>query len=159
MAEDSLSDETLDFIFDFVRDAPDQQLASADALDSKMVQVFAVAGVIVGLAAAGLSSKSTVVGLILAVSIAAFVVAAVASGYALWVREMRSNRHADEIWRDYWNEPPREIKHAIVADTADAYSANKRSLERKARAMRAAFLAAGVEVVLVGFALVWSTWS
>jgi hypothetical protein len=48
--------ETVQIIYEHIKDAPQQQLELVEALDDKMVKVFTAAGVVIGLA--GLSSKS-----------------------------------------------------------------------------------------------------
>jgi hypothetical protein len=47
---DDIKPETLDFIFDYTRDAPERQLQDAKDLDNKMAQLFSVASVVIGLA-------------------------------------------------------------------------------------------------------------
>jgi hypothetical protein len=109
--------ETLDFIFDLSHTAPERQLAAAEALDSKLFQLFAVGGVVIGLAATG-NGKA---GLLLAATVA-YVVLAIAAVYGLWVRKLRVSRHPDQLWNEFWQESVADIKVAILADVSSAYA-------------------------------------
>jgi hypothetical protein len=70
-------------------------LAAAEALDSKLFQLFAVGGVVIGLAATGNGNA----GLLVAASVA-YAVLAIASLYGLWVRQLRVSRHSDQLWNE-----------------------------------------------------------
>ena len=48
--------DSLDFILDHIREAPEKQIQTAEALDAKMVQIFVSASIVIGLV--GLSSSS-----------------------------------------------------------------------------------------------------
>src|SRR5947207_12433777 len=89
VADQELKPETLAFIFEQVRDAPASQLRGVDALDSKMVQAFAAAGVIVGLAAAGADKRDALTGALVSVGVAAFVIVASGAVYSLGTRGFR----------------------------------------------------------------------
>jgi hypothetical protein len=99
--------ETLDFIFDFVRGAPERQLVAAEALDSKLFQLFAIGGVVMGLAATSNGNA----GLLIAASVA-YTVLAISALYGLWVRNLRVSRHPDQLWNEFWPECVADIKHA-----------------------------------------------
>ena len=45
-----------EFILDHIRDAPEKQIQAIDTLDTKMIQIFVSASIVIGLA--GLSSAS-----------------------------------------------------------------------------------------------------
>jgi hypothetical protein len=118
--------ETLDFIFDFVRGAPERQLVAAEALDSKLFQLFAIGGVIIGLAATGNGNA----GLLVAAGVA-YTVLAISALYGLWVRQLRVSRHPDQLWNEFWQECVADIKHAIIDDVSSSYVENRRHLVTK----------------------------
>jgi hypothetical protein len=141
--------ETLDFIFDFVRGAPERQLAAAEALDSKLFQLFAIGGVVIGLAATGNGNA----GLLVAAGVA-YTVLAISALYGLWVRQLRVSRHPDQLWNESWQESVADIKHAIIDDVSSSYVENRRHLVTKRWALRFALVATAAEVLLVVSALI-----
>jgi hypothetical protein len=141
--------ETLDFIFDFVRGAPERQLVAAEALDSKLFQLFAVGGVVIGLAATGNGN-----GGLLAAAGAAYVALAISALYGLWIRQLRVSRHPDQLWNEFWQESVTDIKHAIIDDVSSGYAENRRHLAAKRWALRFALVAIAAEVIFVASALI-----
>ncbi len=150
--------DTLDFIYEHVRDAPAEQKRSQESLDSKMVQIFGAASIVIGLAGVtsrGLNAGDTVNALLVG-AVLAYVVAAVMALLGLRTRKFRRTFHADELWRYYWRDEPTKIKHALVDDISKSYVHNREILRDKARMVSLGLAAAGVEVVLVALALIWS---
>jgi hypothetical protein len=66
-------------------------------------------------------------------------------------------RPAQTLWSEFWNEPPRNIKHAVVADAAAAYEANTAVVARKRAWLLGALGALLVETVFLGSAAVAAT--
>ena len=152
--------ETLDFLFEYTREAPQRQLEAVDALDSKAFALFSASAVVVGLAGIGTWSQDEVplgAGILLALAVAAFVSVGGAVLYSAWVRRFRLSFQANVLWEDYWDEDVGRIKHALVADIAAAYRENHATLERKARALILALSSAILEIALVGASLAWSS--
>jgi len=142
----------VDFVFEHVKDAPQQQLRDADALDSKVVQLFSAGSVIIGLA--GLSTKSQGVSgwfLLLAVL---YVGVAIAAFTHLYGRTYRRSLQADTLWRRAWHRAPMDIKRALIADVQAAYDHNKVVLGDKAKTMAAVIVGLSAEVVFVGASLI-----
>ena len=158
--EPSVPTETLDFLFEYTREAPQRQLEAVDALDNKAFALFSVSAVVVGLAGIGIWNKQELppgAGVLLSVAVAAFLVVGAMVLYSSWLRRHRLSFQADELWERYWDEPISEIKSALVADIAAAYAHNRQILETKARALRGALIAAIAEIALVGATLAWSS--
>ena len=152
--------DTLDFLFEYTREAPQQQLKSVDALDNKAFALFSAGAVVVGLAGIGTWNSNDVplgAGILLALAVLAFAVVGGAVLYSTWVRRFRLSFQANVLWEDYWDEDVGRIKHALVADIAAAYRDNHVTLERKAKALILALSAAIVEIALVGASLAWSS--
>src|SRR4051794_31167688 len=49
MSDHELDPKTLDTIFNLIKDAPERQIDNANTLDTKMVQIFGAASVVIGL--------------------------------------------------------------------------------------------------------------
>ena len=154
-----LGDETLDLLFELTRDAPQKQLDSVEALDGKVVQVFAAGSVVVGLTAMGNSLKTSMTTLpsgyftAILIAIVAYFVLAASAAVALWVRQFFVSWGADITWRDYWWATPRSIKHSLVESVANDYRKNRSLLVRKRWLVRVAISALAIESLAVGSAL------
>ena len=71
--------DTLDFLFEYTREAPQRQLAAMDALDNKAFALFSASAVVVGLASVGIWGRQEVpsgAGVLLVLAVAAFIVVA-----------------------------------------------------------------------------------
>jgi hypothetical protein len=154
MPDKTLSSETLNFLFDYTRGAPERQLEGVASLDGKMVQVFSAASVIIGLG--GLSSHSGGVAgaVFIALAVVAYVFVGLFAFKHLRVRDFRRSLQADELWRHLWHHGVEDIKHSLVDDIARAYTHNKGVIEDKAATLQYALVGVAVEVVFVGCALV-----
>ena len=116
--EPSVPTETLDFLFEYTRKAPQRQLEAVDALDNKASALFSASAVVVGLAGIGIWNKQEFppgAGVLLSVAVAAFLVVGAMVLYSSWLRRHRLSFQADELWERYWDEPISEIKSALVA--------------------------------------------
>ncbi len=146
--------DSLEFILEHIRDAPEKQIQAIDALDSKMIHIFVSASIVIGLA--GLTSTSgserwEVVPLVLAL-IAYVSVAAVAIVH-LWPRDIRWNLHADSLWPEYGKYDVEDIREVVAQDTSEAYAFNKRVLGAKSNTILKALVGTGFEVIFVGIAI------
>ena len=147
--------ETLDFLFDFITPLSERQLQSADALDSKAVQVFSAASVVIGLLAL---AGETIAGGFLVAAALLYLVVAVSTFYAIKVRRFRVTRHGDDLWQHHWHRDVPAIKHSLVSDAADAYAENRGVLGDKRVAVSTALAATGLETLAVVAALVEAAW-
>ena len=146
--------DSLEFILEHIRDAPEKQIQAIDTLDSKMIQIFVSASIVIGLT--GLTSASgsgrlDVVPLVLAL-IAYVSVAAIAILH-LWPRDIRWNLQADSLWPEYGKYDVEDIREVLAQDTSEAYAFNKRVLDAKANTILKALIRTGLEVVFVGIAI------
>jgi hypothetical protein len=154
MADQDVPSDSLDFIFDYTKGAPDIQLEDIASLDNKMVQIFSAASVIIGLGGISSSAGHPASAWFIAFAVLAYVGVGIAALVHLRGRELRRSRHADALWQRLWNHSVTDIKHSLVQDIADAYAHNKTVTKDKAGTLRWALLAAAAEVVLVGCAAV-----
>ena len=150
-----INPDTLEFMWSATKEAPERQLESARAADTKMVQIFAAASIVIGLAgfATGGAVSDRAVGSLIAAALAAYIFSAFFAFLHLRTRRFRRSLQADVMWTEHWQDEVLDIKHSLVADISSAYRHNKQLLENKARFSLAALVATGLEVVLVGAAL------
>jgi hypothetical protein len=150
--EPQLRPETVDFLFDHLRESLEAQLASVDVIDGKVFQIFAAGSVLIGLTALGdpeqLNPWLLLVGLVGYAGVAAAAIGAVLP------RSWRVIRHADTIWPEFWDLEPRAIKHALLQQASDGYSINRDQIHSKANWLRLAVGALTVEAVAVGVTVV-----
>src|SRR5581483_2962874 len=141
----SIEPATLDRLLGLSEGAPDAQLRAADALDSKIVQVFSAGTVLIGLPALRGVPQHRVTVAFFALAVAAFLVLAF---YAI-----RALSTPDQLWNRFWDEPPEAIKHAVMADLASGYAENDFRLHEKRRELSRVLVSVGVEAVAIGVAL------
>lgn len=152
--------DTLDFLFEYTREAPQRQLAAMNALDTKAFALFSASAVVVGLAGLGIWGRQDVppgAGILLVAAVVAFVVGAFAMLDCVRLRRHRSSDHADVLWQDYWDLEVADIKHALVEDIAESSEHNERVIRAKTRSLGWALVAAIAETSLVGTSLAWSS--
>lgn len=155
----TLDDEMLDLLFRLTSDAPQKQLDAVDALDNKVLQLFAAGSVVVGLTAVGTSLKAAAIALphgyyaAVLVAVAAYFALSAAAIVALWVRRFSVSWAADVTWDTYWNSSAHEIKHSLIESCARDYRRNRPILTRKRWLVRLASCALAAESLAVGSAL------
>lgn len=154
MPDKTLSSETLNFLFDYTKGAPDKQLERVASLDGKMVQVFSAASVIIGLGGLSGHSGGVAGAVFIALAVVAYVFVGLFAVKHLRVRDFHRSLQADELWRHLWHHRVEDIKHSLVDDIARAYAHNKGIMDDKAATLQRARAAVAVEVVFVGCALV-----
>jgi hypothetical protein len=144
-------------LYDRLSGATDQQLRDQSHLDGRVVQVFAAASVVMGLT--GLSattapSNPTAVALLLLFALVAYVADAVLAGLALSTRGSDSRRFGPSLWETDWNEPPEQVRSALIARVKPAYEEARGVLSRKAHLLGAGIVATGIEVAFVTAAVI-----
>ena len=146
--------DSLEFILDHIRAAPEKQIQAMDTLDAKMIQFFISASIVIGLA--GLSSASGTARwevIPLALALLAYVSVAAVAIIHLWPRDIRWNLHADSLWPEYGQYDVEDIREVLAQDTSKAYAFNKRVLDAKANTILKALIGTGLEVIFVGIAI------
>jgi len=158
MGNNELDPQTVETIFDLVKGTPERQIDNANTLDTKMVQVFSAAGVVIGLL--GLSSgnlaHSKWITACLIGALFSYGVTAGVAFFHLRPKPFRRSLHGDTLWKETWKLTPTEVQHTVIADVEKAYSHNIPLLRGKSRTLRIAVLATAIEVILVGLALLLS---
>jgi len=158
MSSQELDPKTVETIFDLVKNIPERQLDNANTLDTKMVQVFSAAGVVIGLL--GLSSgalgEAPWITTCLISALFFYSVTAFTAFLHLRPKPFRRSLHGDSLWNETWQLTQIEVQHTVIADVAKAYSHNRLLLSKKARTLSIAVFATAIEVVSVGLALLLS---
>ena len=153
--------KTLEVIYNHVKEAPEAQQADAKDLDTKMVQIFQAASVVIGLAGfagGNLIAAGTSVSIVLIAALLSYVLLIILVFLRLAPKKFQRNLQGDALWTYYWNRKPEEVHHALLDKISKAYPHNRGILKRKALYLRIAIVVTGVEVVLVGAALILSRW-
>lgn len=139
-----------------MRGSLDRQVEQGQMLDSKMVQVFGASSVVIGLAGFSVSGgavRDIAVGVLLVLALMSYGAVAYIAFRDLSPRTYQLLYYPD-VWRKSWDEELDELHHSVIAKVVNNYERNSPVLDSKAKALRLAIGAAGIEVVLVGVALV-----
>ena len=87
---------TVDFLYEHTKAAPQRQLEAIHALDGKLLNVFSVASIVISLAgftvAKGSSAEPAVVKVTLAVAVVLYLFGATAAIAGLWIKRARETR-------------------------------------------------------------------
>jgi hypothetical protein len=150
-----LNEDTVKLIFEITRDNPERQVADAKDLDTKMVQVFSAASVVIGLVsfADRPSQDSWWIDVLIGCLLISYGATALVAFMHLRARQFRRSLYAGNLWREAWDRTPMEIRHALIVDISEAYVHNKPILNQKGRFIQIAVVTTGVEVALVGLIL------
>jgi hypothetical protein len=147
------TEQTLDLLYELTRDAPSAQLQASDAVDGKIVQTFAAAGVLIGLAAVH-ENRSDVATAFVALAVLAFFAVAAVGICSLRGRQYRVTVGADQLWTRYRSDVPFTIKEAFVRDVARGYPENEKNIKLKHKALRIMLGALLVEAGAIGATLI-----
>lgn len=157
MAGSSVSAQTLDLIFEHVKDAPEKQVEDVGAIDAKFIQVFAAASVLLGAIALVDSKHGDAWGTRLTVvALALYLVMAVVSFIHLRPITLHGARYADTLWDDFENDEPAVLKKGIVLKVKEDYAYNRTLIEKKARTLKLGLALTAGEAVLVAIAVLIS---
>ncbi len=155
MTNKDVNPETLEFIFNYTKEAPERQIKDAEALDNKMAQIFSVASVVIGLV--GVSSVSgRWTNLLLAAALISYLVAATVALFQLIPKAQNRSLHADKLWSTFWQKEVYDVQHSLVDDISKAYSHNLEVLKKKSLTLKVVLGATAAEVLFIGIALILS---
>ncbi len=155
MSEEKPNPETLEEIYNLVRGSLDRQADEGQMLDSKMVQIFSAASIVVGLAGFSISSGAVVntpAALLLFLAFVAYAVVAYVAFKHLTPKTYYLLNYPD-VWRKSWSDNPSELHYSVITKVTEEYERNRPTLIDKAGLIRVSIAAAGVEVVLIGLAI------
>jgi hypothetical protein len=152
MDKSIIKQDTLDFIFEYIKGAPEIQLKDVELLDNKVIQILSVTSIIIGLI--GLVIEKGIVGIMaltsLVIALIAYIVIVILSLVHLKAIEYRRSIQADQLWDTFWDDDITDIKHSLVADIRDAYIYNKEQIIKKRHLLFSIIICAAIEVIAVG---------
>lgn len=152
-----LDPETLTFILDWTKDAPERQVRDGEASDTKMVQILGAASIVIGLTGIANRTASSapswvMFGLLVALAIyAALACIAVAQ---LWPKRFQRSAQADELFPNYWADDVQTVRHALAHNVSEAYRFNKAVLAQKKERVCWALGLLALQVVVVGVTVI-----
>ena len=150
-------EKALDALVELMHDVPERQLHSVAIADSKLVQILAAAGIVIGLAinAIGTSDISLDAKVCLSVAVGLFLLTAISAGWGLWPRPYEVARKPNHFFYEpkYRNQPAAVVKEHVLGMVADSYQRNVERLGLKKRAIRCALIWTVLEVVCVALAV------
>lgn len=152
MDKASIDPATLDLIYEVTRQGPPNQFREAETLDAKIVQIFAAASVVLGLAAV---AGDMVIGF-LVLAVIAYVAVAGATLWGIWIRKTKRPFHSDTLLEDFWKDSAADVRYALAYELPEMYSHNQRIIDDKATAAKLAIIATAVEVAAVGGMVIWA---
>lgn len=149
--------DTLDLIFEHVKDAPEKQLQDVTDLDSKYVAVFAGASVILGAGALIDPSRGgawpTV---LLAAALGIYLLMAVVSFVHLKPITLHGSRYGDTLWDDFKDLAPQDVKLGIVLKIREDYAHNHGLIQGKASTLSLGLFLTAFEAICVAGAVLGS---
>jgi len=153
-----VKEDTLNFIFEYTKDAPETQLKDVEGLDNKVIQILSVSSVIIGLVGFAIGKNGIGFPALwpLILALLAYMGMAVLSFAHLKPADFRRSFQADKLWAYFWNADIQDIKHSLVSDISEAYAFNKEQINKKAHTLRYVIICAAVEVVAVGLFIILS---
>jgi hypothetical protein len=150
--------ETVQLIYEHIKDAPQQQFETIKALDDKMIKVFTAAGVVIGLA--GLSSQGlrggVWVNIILLGAVVAFIATAVLALYHLRPIDIALSRHAGTLWENSRHLTEDQVRRQLIRSISKSNAHNEGVLRRKTKILTYALVSTSLEIILVGAAIIAS---
>jgi hypothetical protein len=147
-------DETLELIYEQTRGGPARQVAAAEAIDSKAVQVFAAASVVLGLGTFAASDLNTLSAVLYALAAAAYLRAGWAALKILRTRSYRVVDSADRWWPSHRLAETVFVREQILNDLASAAAENRQLLDEKGAPLDTLLVATALEALLVAGAVV-----
>ena len=155
---DTPEPETVQLIYEHIKDAPDKQFETVKSLDDKMVKVFTVAGVVIGLA--GLSGKGlqggTLTNTLLVGALIAFIATAACAFYHLWPVNVWLSRHAGTLWNTSRHLTSDEVRQQLISSISKANDHNVELLKKKSTVQTYALVTTSLEVAMTGAAIIAS---
>jgi len=151
--------DTLDFIFEYTKNASEVQLKDVESLDNKVIQILSISSIIIGLIAfaIGRSNINYLALMPLVIALLAYIALVISAFIHLKARGFRRSIQADVLWENYWQDDIEEIKHSLVDDIGKAYAHNKRMIDKKARILLYVTIFAAIEVIAVGGFIILAT--
>lgn len=156
-AQFEINPDALQFIYEATKDVPHRQRQRGEAVDSKAVQVFSAATILLGLMGVGVADA--IAGRELALyagALVAYVAAAISAFWAFRPRTWRANDHAQWLWEHCYFRTPTDVMHILTNEMRGVAEHNESIVNSKVRGVEAALVFTAIEGMLVAGALLVS---
>jgi len=151
---------SLDLAFDWVKGVLNLQSHTSDVLDTKGINLFTVATLVLGIGiSAGILSLDTVMWLAYLFGGLSLMSYGFVIGYTFDVWRLRSYVTMDNpvvIREWYWDMQPSQFKTELLTHMEDAYKSNEDSLSKKAKGIQYLIVATTMEVIFLVLALAFT---
>lgn len=149
-SEPQASPQTVEFIYQHIKDAPERQGQDWRDLDTKLFQVFTAAAVVLGLGGVAAAQRNGTAGaILLLIALVAFLIAVGAVLSQLRPLKIELSRQGDTMWPTSWQADPYWIEKGVIENVTAAYAKNRARLKCKAIALKVALGALCAEISLV----------
>lgn len=156
-SDQQMNPETVKALYELVKDVPERQIDNGGALDTKMIQTFSAASIVIGLTALSFSGVPTRGGGAVTALLIFALLAYIATAYVAFLH-LTPKRYKrlkfDDIWRYCWKLGPDQTRHTVISKATKAFTHNAPILEGKSYTMRLVLITFSAEVILVALALI-----
>lgn len=144
--------DTLDLLYARSLDEPSYQAQILENLDRKSAGFFSIGSVVLGLTAAASSINAW----LLLVAVIAYGALAATAIHYLRPNVFFGRTLSDVAWPNHWDQPPDEVKHALVVRVSEDMAANRQLMQTKANAVRYSAAALSIETLVIALAIIAS---
>lgn len=130
MNEDTYPPETLEIIYNEVKEALNTQFQSIDSLDTKASVIMGFVGVIIGISLNLYSDKNL---LLFVGGMLLFLGAAFLSSYAYMVKGYRKDPEPRGLTEKYLRENDKKVRKQLIDNYIQSFEHNKNEIEKKAK--------------------------
>jgi hypothetical protein len=159
----AVNPQALSFILDWVKDTPERQSRDAEYLNSKVLQIFTAASILIGFVgfsntvAPGPSpSRNPLVAALVVLALVTYLVVTLVTFFTIRTKAFSAARLGDELWRNYWMDEEDTIKRGLVHAVGEAYTKNEPILRSKGRYIQVVLILTGIEAIFATGAVAYA---
>jgi hypothetical protein len=159
----AVNPQALSFILDWVKDTPERQSRDTEYLNSKVLQVFTAASILIGFVgfsntvAPGPSpSRNPVVTALVVLALVTYLVVTLFTFFTIRTTALSVTRLGYELWQKYWKDEEDTIKRGLVQVVGEAYAKNEPILRRKSRNIQVVLILTGIEALFATVAVAYA---
>ncbi len=147
--------DTVDLIYERLKDASEQVISQVQSLDGKAIQAFSAATVLIGLVAvvAGISKPASTDHPYLILSLAGYLATVLLTAVHLWPRTVRGARWAFVLWTQHHLDEPYALRKLICEKIEEDAVMNGKLTAWKAWTLRGVLLTTAFQGVCVALAV------
>lgn len=159
----AVNPQALSFILDWVKDTPERQSRDAEYLNSKVIQIFTAASILIGFVgfsntvAPGPSpSRNPVVTALVVLALVIYLAVTFVTFLTIRTKALSAARLGDELWQNYWMDEEDTIKRGLVQAVGKAYAKNEPILRSKSRNIQVVLILTGIEALFATCAVAYA---